>query len=81
VSREAPVWLPRADVHLALNADRSYATWNSLCCGVSSELRFDAISPADDRACSIDLVFDDNRFVPIARGGMLRPGVPFEVAR
>ncbi|HEY2616543.1 MAG TPA: class I SAM-dependent methyltransferase [Acetobacteraceae bacterium] len=81
-SREAPVWLPRADVHLALNADRSYATWNSLCCGISSELRFDAITPADgDLACSIDLVFDGNRFVPITRGGTLRPGVPFEVAR
>ena len=41
IACEAPVWLPRADVHLALNADGRYAAWNSLCCGVDSELRFD----------------------------------------
>ena len=43
VSRAAPVWYPRADVHVALNGDGRYATWNSLCCGVESELRFDGV--------------------------------------
>ena len=80
VSREAPIWLPRADVHLALNADRSYATWNSLCCGVGCDLWFHGRFPAVDTiGCRIDLVFANDCFVPIATDVTLRLGVPFEL--
>jgi ubiquinone/menaquinone biosynthesis C-methylase UbiE len=80
VACEAPVWLPRADVHIALNTDRSYPAWNSLCSGVGSELRFDAVRQGDEIDCRIDLVFNDNRFVPIVADQTLRIGVPFERA-
>jgi 2-polyprenyl-3-methyl-5-hydroxy-6-metoxy-1,4-benzoquinol methylase len=80
VSREAPIWLPRADVHLALNADRSYAVWNSLCCGIGSDLWFHGRYPAADTiGCCIDLVFANERLVPIATDVTLRLGVAFEI--
>lgn len=41
LSRDAAVWRPRADVHLVFNQSGSYVPWNSLCCGVTADLRFD----------------------------------------
>lgn len=31
------VWLPRPDVHLAMNQAGHYPAWNALCCGLSAE--------------------------------------------
>ena len=31
------VWLPRPDVHLAMNQAGRYPAWNALCCGLSAE--------------------------------------------
>ncbi len=82
VARETPVWLPRADVQLALNREGCYAAWNCLCCGVDCELLYDAARPAGrELALGIDLVFCDNRFVPIVVGENLGLAVPFSTGR
>jgi ubiquinone/menaquinone biosynthesis C-methylase UbiE len=82
VARETPVWLPRADVHLALNRDGGYAAWNSLCCGVDSELLFNTAHPTDQGiALGIDIVFSDNRFVPIVTAERLTLSIPFTTGR
>ena len=56
-AQDAPLWLPRPDVHQALNQRGQYATWNALCCGVSENLEFVcAGSVADEYYLQIDVV-------------------------
>jgi 2-polyprenyl-3-methyl-5-hydroxy-6-metoxy-1,4-benzoquinol methylase len=82
VARQTPVWLPRADVHLALNRDGRYAAWNSLCCGFDGEMLFDvAHTTGRQLAVNVDVVFADGCFVPMVTGEMLRPGVPYTSGR
>jgi ubiquinone/menaquinone biosynthesis C-methylase UbiE len=82
VAQQAPVWLPRADVHLALNQEGRYTSWNSLCCGVDCDLLFGSVRPAGQKlALSVDLVFADNRYVPIVSEEPLEPGVPLRIGR
>jgi ubiquinone/menaquinone biosynthesis C-methylase UbiE len=82
IARETPVWLPRADVHLALNRDGGYAVWNSLCCGVDCEWQFTMEQlAAAELSLGIDLMFCDHRFVPIVAGEKLAIGVPFTTGR
>jgi SAM-dependent methyltransferase len=49
VSREAPVWRPRPDVHEVLNFHGLYHPLNALCCGMAAELLFDGVHPQDNR--------------------------------
>ena len=82
MARQTPVWLPRADVHLALNCDGRYAAWNSLCCGFDGEMLFDVPHTTGRQlAVNVDVVFADGCFVPIVTGEMLRPGVPYTSGR
>ena len=82
VSRQTPVWFPRADVHVALNGDGRYATWNSLCCGVEGELLFDGIYLEGTKLdFGIDFIFSDNRFVPIVTDATLLIGEKFSTRR
>ena len=65
-SRQTPVWYPRPDVHVTLNREGRYATWNSLCCGVEDDLLFEGVHLAGTKLdFGIDFIFSDNRFVPI----------------
>jgi ubiquinone/menaquinone biosynthesis C-methylase UbiE len=58
MSRHTPVWFPRADVQVALNRDGCYTNWNSLCCGVEGELRFDGeYSAGSNSKCPVGDVF------------------------
>ena len=82
VARQAPVWLPRADVHLVMNGEGRYAAWNSLCCGFDCEMLFEAVHPAGPQlAATAEVVFGDGRFVPIMTSERLRLGVPFTTGR
>jgi hypothetical protein len=45
VTRHAPVWRPRPDVHEVLNRSGAYHPLNTLCSGMASELLFDGIHP------------------------------------
>jgi ubiquinone/menaquinone biosynthesis C-methylase UbiE len=82
VSRQTPVWFPRPDVHVALNREGLYATWNSLCCGVEGELLFDGVHLAGTKIdFGIDFIFSDNRFVPIVTNGTLLIGEQFSTGR
>ncbi len=47
VSRDAPVWRPRLDVHEVLNSRGLYHPLNALCCGMASDLLFDGLHPVD----------------------------------
>jgi hypothetical protein len=81
-ARQVPVWLPRADVHLAMNRGGGYAAWNSLCCGFDSAMLFETVDSSSIKLeVSVDAVFDDGRFVPIVTGEVLRPGEPFTSVR
>lgn len=44
VTRDAPVWMPRPDVHAALASVGLHASWNSLCCGVRETLSFEGVT-------------------------------------
>ncbi len=82
VRRQTPVWFPRPDVHVALNGDGRYATWNSLCCGVEDDLLFDGVYVAGTKTnFGIDFIFTDNRFVPIVTNGTLLIGEQFSTGR
>jgi 2-polyprenyl-3-methyl-5-hydroxy-6-metoxy-1,4-benzoquinol methylase len=82
VAHETPVWLPRPDVHMAINANGAYAAWNSLCCGVDGQLIYDVARTAgQESALTVDLVFDDDRFVRIVPEVKLRMGEPFVTTR
>jgi ubiquinone/menaquinone biosynthesis C-methylase UbiE/uncharacterized protein YbaR (Trm112 family) len=48
VSRDAPVWRPRLDVHEVLNTRGQYHPLNALCCGMASDLLFDELHPEED---------------------------------
>jgi hypothetical protein len=52
VSRDAPVWRPRPDVHGALNSHGLYHPLNALCCGMEIDLLFDGVHPRDNE-CSL----------------------------
>ncbi len=43
VTRVAPVWRPRPDVHEVLNRSGVYHPLNTLCSGMASELLFDGV--------------------------------------
>jgi hypothetical protein len=82
MSGQTPVWFPRADVHIVLNQDGDYLPWNSLCCGVEGQLRFSGEhAPGQSVELDLDIIFADNRFVPIVQGGSMRVGVPSTWAR
>ena len=54
VSRDAPVWRPRPDVHGALNPHGRYHPLNALCCGMEIDLLFDGVHPRD-KQCSLSV--------------------------
>ena len=83
MSRAAPVWFPRADVHQVVNPHGQYAAWNSLCCGVDAALLFDGLQLAGRQRLALDLdfVFSDDRYVPIVAGGTLVIGEEFSTGR
>ncbi len=79
---QVPVWLPRADVHIAMNTSGAYSTWNSLCCGVSQVVEFNGIRPVGPECTlDVDLVFSNNRFVPIVASSKFRTSDPFVTER
>ena len=81
-SRRTPVWYPRPDVHITLNREGRYATWNSLCCGVEDDLLFEGVHLAGAKLdFGIDFIFSDNRFVPIVTNATLLIGEKFSIGR
>lgn len=52
ITRDAPVWRPRPDVHEVLNNHGLYHPLNALCCGLEADLRFDGVHPEHGR-CSL----------------------------
>jgi len=56
-ARDTALWLPRPDVHNALNRQGRYAAWNALCCGVTESLTFAHPDVLDqEHALRIDVV-------------------------
>jgi SAM-dependent methyltransferase len=49
VTRHAPVWRPRPDVHEVLNRNGTYHPLNTLCSGMASELLFDGVHAVGNR--------------------------------
>jgi len=57
VTRHAPVWRPRPDVHEVLNRGGVYHPLNTLCSGIDSELRFDGVhAPGGTHPFRLDIV-------------------------
>jgi hypothetical protein len=57
VTRHAPVWRPRPDVHEVLNRSGVYHPLNTLCSGMASELLFDGVHAANGgRPFRLDIV-------------------------
>jgi len=79
VTQCAPVWLPRADVHLTVNPDRAYSPWNSLCCGVDSELVFERPNLA--LTLEVDLLFRDNRYTQVVTNAHIAMGMSITVGQ
>lgn len=56
-SQDAPLWLPRPDVHQALNQRGQYAAWNALCCGIAESLEFASGGSVDgEHRLQLDIV-------------------------
>ena len=76
VTRDTPVWYPRADVHTAFNHDGTYSAWNSLCCGVTDTLVFDGVPVnAETLPLTLQLVLM-NGFSVEMPAGWFRPNQP-----
>jgi hypothetical protein len=81
--REAPVWLPRADVFQAFAGTDDYARWNALCCGVDAVLAFDDTA-TQALAVGVEIVAMDGSViaarlpqpVPLGEPFALLPPVP-----
>jgi ubiquinone/menaquinone biosynthesis C-methylase UbiE len=57
MAQDAPLWLPRPDVHKALNQEGQYAAWNALCCGVTESLMFGEGAASDgEHGLRVDVV-------------------------
>ena len=75
VSRRTPVWLPRADIQLALNKEGLYPTWNALCCGIQGDLTFEgATATGSEVPIDLDLIFANGSYVRLISGAMLPLG-------
>ena len=72
--RRMPVWLPRPDVHAAINADGAYPPLHSLCSGTRGRI---ALEPADDGSAEVcvEIVAADGTVLPRGRV-RLEPGGP-----
>jgi ubiquinone/menaquinone biosynthesis C-methylase UbiE len=82
VSRRTPVWLPRADIQLALNNKNLYPAWNALCCGIDAEMMLEGASTTESVVrVELDLIFANFCFVRLESGAALRLGEPFDVGR
>jgi ubiquinone/menaquinone biosynthesis C-methylase UbiE len=75
VSRRTPVWLPRADIQLALNKEGLYPAWNALCCGIQADLIFEGATAAgSDVPIDLDLIFVNGCFMRLMSGAALPLG-------
>ena len=82
VSRQTPVWFPRADVHVALNRRRSLRDLEQPLLRVEDDLLFDGVHLAGTKLdFGIDFIFSDNRFVPIVTNATLLIGEKFSTRR
>lgn len=74
-SEDTPLWLPRPDVHQALNQRGQYAAWNALCCGVSEKLEFSSASSVDgEYGLQIDIVLADSAVLRLPGPDRIRLG-------
>jgi hypothetical protein len=68
-ARQAPIWVPRPDVHLAVNQAGLYTAWNALCCGVQADLPFDDLAvPEEGATLAVDII--------LGNGAMIRAPAP-----
>jgi hypothetical protein len=74
VSRRLPIYLPRPDVHAAINADNAYPPLHALCSGINGQIMLPGLA-ADDNpiAVDVDILAVDGRVVPRGRF-MITPG-------
>jgi 2-polyprenyl-3-methyl-5-hydroxy-6-metoxy-1,4-benzoquinol methylase len=73
VARDAPVWLPRPDVHLQLNKSGLYGAWNALCCGVQAEMIFGSLRPIGNAmSLAIELVLSTGRVLTARSPSQIR---------
>jgi ubiquinone/menaquinone biosynthesis C-methylase UbiE len=81
VAQDAPLWLPRPDVHLALNKAGLYGAWNALCCGLDSALVYPGVQARNDElSVAIEIVLCDGNVLSVKSQPTLRLDQPAVVA-
>jgi ubiquinone/menaquinone biosynthesis C-methylase UbiE len=66
VARQAPVWLPRPDVHAIIDHAGFRAAWGALCCGVQSDLEYPDRQPSLNKVTlSVEIVLRDGGVIGV----------------
>ena len=81
VAKDVPLWLPRPDVHLALNKSGLYGAWNALCCGLDADLIYPGVQAGDDGlAVAVEIVLCDGNVLSVRAQPTLRLDQPAVIA-
>lgn len=80
MTRHAPVWRPRPDVHEVINRAGLYHPFNALCSGLDAELLFDGLHPAAGQcALHLDVVLGNEMVLRGPAPAVLRMHEPIVV--
>jgi ubiquinone/menaquinone biosynthesis C-methylase UbiE len=68
ISHRLPIYLPRPDVHGAINADGTFPALHALCSGIDGRIRLkDVAAGGDPIAVDVEILTVDGRVVPKGR--------------